>query len=35
MKTRTVVPRGISTARPCFGTRPVEVEELELGGVRL
>ncbi|MGW7692680.1 zinc-binding dehydrogenase [Streptomyces asiaticus] len=34
MKTRAVVLRGISTARPYSETRPVEVEELELGGPR-
>ncbi|WP_406498767.1 zinc-binding dehydrogenase [Streptomyces sp. NBC_00846] len=34
MKTRAVVLRGISTARPYSGTRPVEVEELELGAPR-
>ncbi|MET8740562.1 zinc-binding dehydrogenase [Streptomyces sp. NPDC004728] len=34
MKTRAVVLRGTSTARPYSGTRPVEVEELELGAPR-
>ncbi|MEV6166521.1 zinc-binding dehydrogenase [Streptomyces sp. NPDC052052] len=34
MKTRAVVLRGISTARPYSETRPVEVEELELGAPR-
>ncbi|MFE7329535.1 zinc-binding dehydrogenase [Streptomyces sp. NPDC057565] len=34
MKTRAVVLRGISTARPYSDTRPVEVEELELGAPR-
>ncbi|MFD4948143.1 zinc-binding dehydrogenase [Streptomyces sp. NPDC058409] len=34
MKTRAAVLRGISTARPYSGTRPVEVEELELGAPR-
>ncbi|MFE4334782.1 zinc-binding dehydrogenase [Streptomyces sp. NPDC056831] len=34
MKTRAVVLRGISTARPYSGTRPVEVEELELDAPR-
>ncbi|MFJ7253867.1 zinc-binding dehydrogenase [Streptomyces sp. NPDC098085] len=34
MKTRAVVLRGISTARPYSATRPVEVEELELGAPR-
>ncbi|MFF8612803.1 zinc-binding dehydrogenase [Streptomyces sp. NPDC015350] len=34
MRTRAVVLRGVSTARPYSGTRPVEVEELELGAPR-
>ncbi|KAK1183943.1 zinc-binding dehydrogenase [Streptomyces sp. NBS 14/10] len=34
MKTRAVVLRGISTARPYSETRPLEVEELELGAPR-
>ncbi|MFB6989299.1 zinc-binding dehydrogenase [Streptomyces sp. NPDC056304] len=34
MKTRAVVLRGTSTARPYSETRPVEVEELELGAPR-
>ncbi|WP_326694686.1 zinc-binding dehydrogenase [Streptomyces sp. NBC_01766] len=34
MKTRAVVLRDVSTARPYSGTRPVEVEELTLGGPR-
>ncbi|MFB7496429.1 zinc-binding dehydrogenase [Streptomyces sp. NPDC056161] len=34
MKTRAVVLRGVSTARPYSETRPVEVEELELGSPR-
>ncbi|MFF8694741.1 zinc-binding dehydrogenase [Streptomyces sp. NPDC015144] len=34
MKTRAVVLRGTSTARPYSATRPVEVEELELGAPR-
>ncbi|MFF3954961.1 zinc-binding dehydrogenase [Streptomyces sp. NPDC001890] len=34
MKTRAVVLRGTSTARPYSGTRPVEVEELELAAPR-
>ncbi|MET9662673.1 zinc-binding dehydrogenase [Streptomyces sp. NPDC006510] len=34
MKTRAVVLRGISTARPYSESRPVEVEELELGAPR-
>ncbi|MEU1669238.1 zinc-binding dehydrogenase [Streptomyces sparsogenes] len=34
MKTRAVVLRGVSTARPYSETRPVEVEELELGAPR-
>ncbi|MFF4759261.1 zinc-binding dehydrogenase [Streptomyces sp. NPDC001292] len=34
MKTRAVVLRGVSTARPYCETRPVEVEELELGAPR-
>ncbi|MFC9621325.1 zinc-binding dehydrogenase [Streptomyces sp. NPDC056930] len=34
MRTRAAVLRGISTARPYSGTRPVEVEELELGAPR-
>lgn len=34
MKTRAVVLRGISAARPYSETRPVEVEELELGAPR-
>ncbi|MEV7795183.1 zinc-binding dehydrogenase [Streptomyces sp. NPDC087512] len=34
MKTRAVVLRGVSTARPYCDTRPVEVEELELGAPR-
>ncbi|GAA2094057.1 alcohol dehydrogenase catalytic domain-containing protein [Streptomyces albiaxialis] len=34
MKTRAVVLREVSTARPYGGTRPVQVEELELGGPR-
>ncbi|MFE6667996.1 zinc-binding dehydrogenase [Streptomyces sp. NPDC057697] len=34
MKTRAAVLRGTSTARPYSGTRPVEVEELELGAPR-
>lgn len=34
MKTRAVVLRGISKDRPYSGTRPVEVEELELGAPR-
>ncbi|MEU7636050.1 MULTISPECIES: zinc-binding dehydrogenase [unclassified Streptomyces] len=34
MKTRAVVLRGVSTARPYSKTRPVEVEELELGAPR-
>ncbi|OIJ88361.1 zinc-binding dehydrogenase [Streptomyces colonosanans] len=34
MKTRAVVLRGVSTARPYCESRPVEVEELELGAPR-
>ncbi|MCN9242604.1 zinc-binding dehydrogenase [Streptomyces sp. RY43-2] len=34
MKTRAVVLRAVSTARPYGETRPVEVEELELGAPR-
>ncbi|MEW1654693.1 zinc-binding dehydrogenase [Streptomyces sp. NPDC093707] len=34
MKTRAVVLRAVSTARPYSTTRPVEVEELELGAPR-
>ncbi|MFE0175365.1 zinc-binding dehydrogenase [Streptomyces sp. NPDC059002] len=34
MKTRAAVLRRTSTARPYSGTRPVEVEELELGAPR-
>ncbi|QEU96344.1 zinc-binding dehydrogenase [Streptomyces kanamyceticus] len=34
MKTRAVVLRGTSTSRPYSETRPVEVEELELGAPR-
>ncbi|MEU7246256.1 zinc-binding dehydrogenase [Streptomyces sparsogenes] len=34
MKTRAVVLRGVSTARPYSEARPVEVEELELGAPR-
>lgn len=34
MKTRAVVLRGVSTARPYSETNPVEVEELELGAPR-
>ncbi|MFD7528170.1 MULTISPECIES: zinc-binding dehydrogenase [unclassified Streptomyces] len=34
MKTRAVVLRGTSTARPYSESRPVEVEELELGAPR-
>ncbi|ASQ93173.1 zinc-binding dehydrogenase [Streptomyces sp. 11-1-2] len=34
MKTRAAVLRGISAARPYSETRPVEVEELELGAPR-
>ncbi|MFB6816522.1 zinc-binding dehydrogenase [Streptomyces sp. NPDC056347] len=34
MRTRAVVLRGTSTARPYSATRPVEVEELELGAPR-
>ncbi|MFL4901777.1 zinc-binding dehydrogenase [Streptomyces sp. NPDC002514] len=34
MKTRAAVLRGVSTARPYSDTRPVEVEELELGSPR-
>ncbi|MEV0690723.1 zinc-binding dehydrogenase [Streptomyces sp. NPDC050388] len=34
MKTRAVVLRGVSTARPYSDTRPAEVEELELGAPR-
>ncbi|ATL25521.1 zinc-binding dehydrogenase [Streptomyces formicae] len=34
MKTRAVVLRGIAKDRPYSGTRPVEVEELELGAPR-
>ncbi|MFB7916419.1 zinc-binding dehydrogenase [Streptomyces sp. NPDC056061] len=34
MRTRAAVLRGVSTARPYSDTRPVEVEELELGAPR-
>ncbi|MCB5909528.1 zinc-binding dehydrogenase [Streptomyces pinistramenti] len=34
MKTRAVVLRGTSTARPYTGSRPAEVEELDLGAPR-
>lgn len=34
MRTRAVVLRGISTDRPYTRTRPVEVEELDLGAPR-
>ncbi|MFE7413189.1 zinc-binding dehydrogenase [Streptomyces laurentii] len=34
MRTRAAVLRGVSTARPYGATRPVEVEELELGAPR-
>ncbi|MFF9588364.1 zinc-binding dehydrogenase [Streptomyces sp. NPDC014646] len=34
MRTRAAVLRGVSTARPYATTRPVEVEELELGAPR-
>ncbi|MEU9848876.1 zinc-binding dehydrogenase [Streptomyces sp. NPDC047985] len=34
MRTRAAVLRGVSTARPYSTTRPVEVEELELGAPR-
>ncbi|MDK0523024.1 zinc-binding dehydrogenase [Streptomyces sp. ML-6] len=34
MRTRAVVLRGVSTARPYSETHPVEVEELELGAPR-
>ncbi|CAM5426126.1 MULTISPECIES: hypothetical protein [Streptomyces] len=34
MRTRAAVLRRVSPPRPCSETRPVEVEELELGAPR-